>query len=74
MLPNMIGVVNRTIVIFGKIHFLLISENEFTNEIQRDGISSYMEFHDELIDIDYIIVFNLAEIFIAKLTVLYCDT
>ena len=25
-------------------HFLLISENEFFNEIKRDGITSFMDF------------------------------
>ena len=28
------------LIIFGKIHFLLISENEFFYEIKRDGITS----------------------------------
>ena len=32
------------LIIFGKIHFLLISENEFTNEIKRDWITSFMDF------------------------------
>ena len=32
ILPNMIGAVTATII-FGKIHFLLISENDFTYEI-----------------------------------------
>ena len=31
-------------IIFGKMHFLLISENEFTHEIKRDGITSFMDF------------------------------
>ena len=35
----MIRVVDRAVVdIYGKIHFLLISENEFFHEIKRDGI------------------------------------
>ena len=29
--------------IFGKTHFLLISENEFTHEIKRDGITSFTD-------------------------------
>ena len=37
------NVCNRltALIIFGKIHFLLISENEFTHEIKRDGITSF---------------------------------
>ena len=31
-------------VIFGKMHFLLISENEFTHEIKHDGITSFVDF------------------------------
>ena len=31
-------------IIFGKMHFLLISENEFFNEIKRDGITGFMDF------------------------------
>ena len=33
-----------TLIIFGKMHFLLISENEFTHEIKRDGITSFTDF------------------------------
>ena len=29
---------------FGKMHFLLISENEFFHEIKSNGITSFMEF------------------------------
>ena len=39
MLPNMI----TAPIIFGNMHFLLISENEFTHEIKRDGITSFMD-------------------------------
>ena len=42
ILPNMIGVVNAPIT-FGKTHFLLTSENEFTHEIKCNGITSFME-------------------------------
>ena len=31
-------------IIFGNMHFLLISENEFTHEIKCNGITSFMEF------------------------------
>ena len=31
-------------IIFGKIHFLLISENEFTHEIKCYGMTSFMDF------------------------------
>ena len=30
--------------IFAKMHFLLISENELTQEIKRDGITSFTDF------------------------------
>ena len=30
-------------IIFGKTHFLLISENQFAYEIKRDGITSSMD-------------------------------
>ena len=33
-----------TLIMFGKMHILLISENEFTHEIKRDGITSFMYF------------------------------
>ena len=42
-LPNVIGAVTAPII-FGKMHFLLISQNEFTHEIKRDGITSFMDF------------------------------
>ena len=32
------------LIIFGKPHFLLISENEFNHEIKCDGITSFMDF------------------------------
>ena len=35
------------LIIFGKIHFLLISENEFFHEIKRDGITSFHGIHDK---------------------------
>ena len=41
-LPNMIGAV----IIFSKMHFLLISANEFFPEIKRDGITSLHGIHD----------------------------
>ena len=31
------------LVIFGKMHFLLISENEFNHEIKRDGRTSFID-------------------------------
>ena len=31
-------------IIFGKMHFPLIPENEFTHEIKRDGITSFEDF------------------------------
>ena len=46
--PNMIRVVTA-LIIFGKIHFLLISEKEFFHEIKRDGITSFMEFMQTLL-------------------------
>ena len=39
----MIGAVTATII-FGKIHFLLISENDFTYEIKCNGMTSFKEF------------------------------
>ena len=36
------------LIIFGKIHFLQISENEFTHEITCDGMTSSMEFMQRL--------------------------
>ena len=30
-------------IIFGKMHFLLISDNEFFHETKRDGMTSYMD-------------------------------
>ena len=33
-----------TLIIFGKMHFLLISENEFTHEIKCNGMTSFMDF------------------------------
>ena len=39
----MIGAVTAPII-FGKMHFLLISENEFTLEIKCDGMTSFMDF------------------------------
>ena len=35
-------------IIFGVNHFLLITENEFTHEIKRDGITSLHGIHDKL--------------------------
>ena len=32
------------LIIFGKMHFLLISENEFFHEIKYCGMTSFMEF------------------------------
>ena len=39
ILPNILE-----LIIFGKMHFLLKPENEFTHEIKRDGRTSFMEF------------------------------
>ena len=39
----MIGAVTAPII-FGKMHFLLISQNEFFHEIKCNGITSFMEF------------------------------
>ena len=39
----MIGVLTAPII-FGKMHFLLMSENEFTHEIKCSGITSFKEF------------------------------
>ena len=33
-----------TLIIFGQMHFLLISENEFTHEIKCNGMTSFMKF------------------------------
>ena len=44
IVPNMIGAVTPPII-FGNMHFLVISENEFTNEIKRDGITSLLGIH-----------------------------
>ena len=30
-------------IIFGKMHFLLVQENEFFHEIKQDGIASLMD-------------------------------
>ena len=32
------------LIIFGKMHFLLISENEFFHEMIRNGMTSFMKF------------------------------
>ena len=32
------------LIIFGKMHFLLISENVFINEMKRDGITIFLHF------------------------------
>ena len=32
------------LIIFGQMHFLLISENEFLHQIKRDGITSFLDF------------------------------
>ena len=42
-LPNMIGAVTAPII-FGKMHFLLIPENEFFHEIKFNGMTSFMDF------------------------------
>ena len=42
-LPNMIRAV-PILIIFGKINFLLKSQNEFTHEIKCNGMTSFMEF------------------------------
>ena len=39
----MIGAVTAPII-FGQMHFLLISENEFFHEIKCNGMTSFMEF------------------------------
>ena len=43
ILPNMFVTV-PALFIFGKMHFLLISENEFIHEIKRDGMTSFAAF------------------------------
>ena len=43
ILPNKIGAVTAPIL-FGKMHFLLISANWFTREITVIGMTSFMEF------------------------------
>ena len=43
ILPNMIRAV-AALIIFGQMHFLLISENEFTHEIKCNGMTSFMKF------------------------------
>ena len=52
MLPKMIMVV-PALIIFGKIHFLLTSENEFFHEVNvtelRDGITSLHGIHELII-------------------------
>ena len=32
------------LTVYGEMHFLLISENEFTHEIKWNGITSFLEF------------------------------
>ena len=44
ILPNVIGAVTAPII-FGQMHFLLISENEIFHEIKRDGITSLHGIH-----------------------------
>ena len=39
----MIGAVTAPII-SGKMHFLLISENEFNHEIKSNGMTSFMDF------------------------------
>ena len=51
ILPNMIGAVTALMIftapiIFGKMHFLLISEHWFFHEIKRDGMTSLHGIHD----------------------------
>ena len=36
--------IETTLIIFGKIHFLSKSENEFFHEIKCDGITSFADF------------------------------
>ena len=36
-------------IVFGKIHFLLISEKEFFHEIKCNGMTSFMEFMNRLL-------------------------
>ena len=43
----MIGAVTAPII-FGKVHFLLISANEFFHEIKRDGITTLHGIHERL--------------------------
>ena len=45
----MIGAVTAPII-FGKMHFLLISENEFFHEIKCNGITNFMEFMISLLE------------------------
>ena len=45
----MIGAVTAPIL-FGKMLFLLISENQFTHEIKRDGITSLHGIHERIIE------------------------
>ena len=42
--------VNRLSHFFGKIHFLLISENEFFQEIKRDGITIFHGIHAQVLE------------------------
>ena len=46
ILTNMIGAVTvvTTPIIFGKMHFLLLSENEFFHQIECNGMTSFMDF------------------------------
>ena len=41
----------NALVIFGKIHFLLISEKDFFHETKRDGVTSFHGIPDMLGDI-----------------------
>ena len=39
----------HALIIFGKMYFLLISENEFFHEVKRDGITSLHGIHDRVL-------------------------
>ena len=50
-MPNRIGAVTAPII-FGKVHFLLISENEFTHDIKCNGITSFTEFMNTMLHLE----------------------
>ena len=50
------------LIVFGKLHFLLISESEFFHEIKCNRITSLHRIHDHCIIVSFIVCHRLYEI------------